>query len=142
MSTVEEFLARAIDPRLFDQPEFQQDPFPLYKRLRDDHPIYHDRFHNRWIISRYWDVDGAFQDNGAYDRAVYKPDGNYKFGSEHVFGPNILEYGNSTQHRWLRNVVAGQFVGNRLETFVPIIDRIALELIEIGRASCRERVCT
>ena len=130
MTTMEEFLAKAIDPRAFDQPAFQRDPFPLYKRLRDDHPIFHDRFHNRWALTRYWDIDGAFQDNGSYDRAVYKPDGEYKFGSEHVFGPNILEYGNSTQHRWLRNVVAGQFVGNRLETFIPIIDRIAQEIIE------------
>ncbi len=130
MTTMEEFLARAIDPREFDQPAFQNDPFPLYKRLRDHHPIYHDRFHNRWVLSRYWDIDGAFQDNTAYDRAAYKPDGPYKFGSEHVCGPNILEYGNSTQHRWLRNVVAGQFVGNRLDGFIPIIDRIAQELID------------
>jgi len=57
-----------IDPRVFDTPEFQKDPFPIYQQLRDHHPIYHDRFHNRWIISRYWDVDGAFQDNESYDR--------------------------------------------------------------------------
>jgi pulcherriminic acid synthase len=127
---MEEFLARAIDPREFDQPAFQENPFALYKRLRDHHPIYHDRFHNRWVLSRYQDIDAAFQDNTAYDRAAYKPDGPYRFGSEHVFGPNILEYGNSTQHRWLRNVVAGQFVGNRLDAFIPIIDRIAQELID------------
>jgi pulcherriminic acid synthase len=130
MTTMEEFLARAIDPREFDQPAFQENPFALYKRLRDHHPIYHDRFHNRWVLSRYQDIDAAFQDNTAYDRAAYKPDGPYRFGSEHVFGPNILEYGNSTQHRWLRNVVAGQFVGNRLDAFIPIIDRIAQELID------------
>jgi pulcherriminic acid synthase len=126
---MEEFLARQIDPREFDQPEFQRNPFPLYKRLRDDHPIYHDRFHNRWILSRYADVVAAFQDNTGFDRAVYRPDGPYRFGSSHVFGPNILEYGNSDRHRFLRNVVAGQFVGARLEAFVPIIDRIAQELI-------------
>lgn len=63
MGSMEEFLAKAIDPREFDQPAFQRDPFPLYKRLRDDHPAYHDRFHNRWIISRYQDVVAAFQDN-------------------------------------------------------------------------------
>ena len=56
MSTMEDFLARAIDPREFDQPAFQRDPFPLYKRLRDHHPIYHDRFHNRWALSRYWET--------------------------------------------------------------------------------------
>jgi pulcherriminic acid synthase len=127
---MEEFLAKAIDPREFDSPAFQRDPFPLYKRLRDDHPAYHDRFHNRWILSRYQDVVAAFQNNEGFDRATYKPDGLYRFGSEHVFGPNILEYGNSPRHRFLRNVVAGQFVGARLEAFLPIIEEIAQELIE------------
>ncbi len=130
MSTMEAFLAKAIDPREFDQPAFQRNPFPLYKRLRDDHPLYHDRFHNRWIIGRYEDVVAAFQDNAGFDRALYKPGGLHKFGSEHVFGPNILEYGNSPQHRFLRNVVAGQFVGNRLDAFLPMIEKIAHELID------------
>ena len=130
MGSMEEFLAKAIDPREFDAPAFQRDPFPLYKRLRDDHPAYHDRFHNRWIVSRYHDVVAAFQDNDGYDRAIHKPGGLYRFGTDHVFGPNILEYGNSPQHRFLRNVVAGQFVGARLDVFLPIIDKIAQELID------------
>lgn len=123
-------LPNEIDPREFDAPAFQHDPFPLYKRLRDHHPLFHDRFHNRWVLSRYWDIDGAFQDNESYDRAIYKPDGPYKFGSSHVFGPNILEYGNSPNHRWLRNVVAGQFVGARLQDFLPMVERICDEVID------------
>jgi len=119
-----------LDPRTFDSSDFQRDPFPVYKQLRDHHPVYHDRFHNRWILSRYEDIDGAFQDNGSYDRAVYRPDGPYEFGSRHVFGPNILEYGNSPQHRRLRNIVAGQFVGQKLEDFLPAIDRIVGEVID------------
>ena len=123
-------LLHEIDPREFDAPGFQRDPFPLYRRLRDHHPIYRDRFHNRWIISRYDDVHAAFQDNDHFDRALYRPDGAYQFGSSHVFGPNILEYGNSDRHRWLRNVVAGQFVGQGLLSFIPIIEKIAGELLE------------
>ncbi len=122
-------LPNEIDPREFDGPEFQRDPFPLYKRLRDHHPVFHDRFHNRWVISRYWDVDSVFQDNDSYDRAVYKPDGPYQFGSTHIFGPNILEYGNSPQHRWLRNIVAGQFVGQGLNDFIPMVEQIADEIV-------------
>ncbi len=121
---------RDLDPRVFDSPEFQRDPFPIYKALRDHHPVYHDRFHNRWILSRYWDVDGAFQDNESFDRAMYKPDGPYKFGTNHVFGPNILEYGNSDEHRRLRNIVAGQFVGQKLNDFLPMIDQISHEVID------------
>ena len=119
-----------IDPREFDSPEFQSNPFPMYQRLRDYQPAYRDRFHNRWIISRYDDVNAAFQDNESFDRALYKPDGPYEFGSTHVFGPNILEYGNSDRHRWLRNVIAGQFVGQGLVSFIPFIEKIAAELLE------------
>jgi pulcherriminic acid synthase len=115
---------------VFDGASFQRDPFPVYKQLRDHHPLYHDRFHNRWIISRYWDVDGVFQDNDSFDRAMYKPDGPYEFGSRHVFGPNILEYGNSSQHRRLRNIVAGQFVGQKLMDFLPMIEQISREVID------------
>lgn len=122
-------LANEIDPREFDSEAFQRNPFPLYKRLRDHHPVFHDRFHNRWILSRYRDIDAAFQDNASFDRAVYKPDGPYKFGSTHVFGPNILEYGNSPRHRWLRNIVAGQFVGAKLQDFLPMIEQICDEVI-------------
>ncbi len=128
MSATAEALAD-LDPREFDSEEFQRDPFPIYKRLRDFHPIYHDRFHNRWIISRYWDVDAVFQDSDGFDRAVYKPDGPYEFGSRHVFGPNILEYGNSGEHRRLRNMVAGQFVGQKLVDFLPMVDQISQEVI-------------
>ena len=123
-------LAHEIDPREFDSPEFQSNPVPLYQRLRDHHPLFRDRFHNRWIISRYDDVNAAFQDNESFDRAMYQPDGPYVFGSSHVFGPNILEYGNSDRHRWLRNVVAGQFVGQGLVSFIPFVEQIAGELVE------------
>ena len=123
-------LGPEIDPRVFDSEDFQKDPFPVYKQLRDHHPIYHDRFHNRWILTRYWDVDGAFQDNESYDRAMYKADGPYDFGSRHIFGPNILEYGNSDEHRRLRNIVAGQFVGQKLQDFIPMIHQISEEVID------------
>ena len=89
-----------------------------------------DRFHNRWVISRYQDVDACFQDNESFDRAMYKPDGPYEFGRRHIFGPNILEYGNSDEHRRLRNIVAGQFVGQKLNDFLPMIDQISEEVID------------
>ena len=130
MSAVEEMLKNQIDPREFDSPEFQKDPFPLYERLREHHPCFHDRFHNRWVISRYWDVDAVFQDSEAYTRGIYDPEGDYEFGKRHVFGPNILEYGVGDRHRFMRNVVAGQFVGRKLDAFLPFIDLIANELVD------------
>ena len=121
---------RGLDPREFDGDPYRRDPFDVYRRLRDYYPVYQDFFHNRWTISRYEDVVAIFQDNERFDRAVYRPDGPYRFGTEHVFGPNILEYGNGPTHRWIRNVVADQFVGNRLQAFMPVIQQVAGEQIE------------
>ncbi|MXY87431.1 MAG: cytochrome P450 [Dehalococcoidia bacterium] len=122
-------LALAIEPQEFDSPEYIKDPFPLYKRLRDHHPAYQDLFHNNWVVTRYDDIVSIFQNNDDFDRAEYDPKGDYEFGKKHVFGPNILEYGNSDEHRFLRNVVADQFVGNRLQTFLPFIEQIAREMM-------------
>ena len=122
-------LALAIEPQEFDSDEFRKDPFPLYQRLRDHHPIYQDLFHKNWVVSRYDDIVAVFQNNDDFNRAQYDPKGDYEFGKKHVFGPNILEYGNSDEHRFLRNVVADQFVGNRLAGFLPFIEQIARELM-------------
>ena len=56
MSEAVKDLGPELDPRVFDSAEFQKDPFPVYRQLREYHPIFHDRFHNRWIVSRYWDM--------------------------------------------------------------------------------------
>ncbi len=124
-----------VDPREFDSEEFRRDPFPVYARLRDHSPLYQDRFHGRWVVSRYDDIVDIFQNNEDFDRAAYDPDGEYEFGKRHVFGPNILEYGNSDRHHFLRNVVADQFVGKRLDSFLPVIELIARELL--GRIAAK-----
>ena len=121
---------KLFDPHVFDSEDFQRDPFPTYEHLREDLPVFRDRGHNKWILSRYEDVLAAFQDNDNFDRALFEPDGLYEFGSSHPFGPNILEYGNSDRHRWKRNIVANQFEGQGLMAFLPVIEQIAGELIE------------
>ena len=110
-----------LDPREFDSEEFQKDPFPIYRYLRDNEPLYHDRFHNKWILSRYQDISSALTDVDQYDRAIYRPDGPYKFGSGHIFGPNMLEYGEGPRHRWLRNIVASSFVGENLRQLDTLV---------------------
>lgn len=38
------------------------DPYPTYRRLRDECPIYYNERHNFWGVSRYADVDAALKD--------------------------------------------------------------------------------
>ncbi len=38
------------------------DPYPTYRRLRDESPVYFNERHNFWGVSRYADVDTALKD--------------------------------------------------------------------------------
>ena len=42
-------------------PSHVQDPFPLYARLREEHPIYWDQQYSFWLLTRYADVKAALQ---------------------------------------------------------------------------------
>jgi cytochrome P450 len=42
-------------------PELHQDPYPIYRRLRDEFPVHHNPRLGFWTLSRYADVLGALQ---------------------------------------------------------------------------------
>jgi len=42
--------------------EIDLDPYPVYRRLRDEAPIYYNERYDFWGISRYTDVDAALRD--------------------------------------------------------------------------------
>jgi cytochrome P450 len=42
-------------------PELHQDPYPTYRRLREEFPVHHNPRLGFWTLSRYDDVLGALQ---------------------------------------------------------------------------------
>ena len=46
-------------------PEVLADPYPLYKRLRTEAPVYWDRFLHAWVVTRYEDVQRVLLDFSA-----------------------------------------------------------------------------
>jgi len=49
--------------------EIDLDPYPVYRRLRDEAPIYYNERYDFWGISRYTDVDAALRDPGRLSSA-------------------------------------------------------------------------
>jgi cholest-4-en-3-one 26-monooxygenase len=47
-------------------PEFYVDPWPAYRWLRDEAPVYRDPVQKLWVISRYADVLDVEKDTGRY----------------------------------------------------------------------------
>ena len=46
--------------------EIYDDPFDVYRQLRDDAPLYHNERHGFYAISRYADVEGMLQDRDTF----------------------------------------------------------------------------
>jgi hypothetical protein len=49
--------------------EIDRDPYPTYRRLRDEAPLYYNARHGFWALSRFADVDAALKDFGRLSSA-------------------------------------------------------------------------
>lgn len=110
-----------IDPRLFDSIEFKRNPYPYWKILRDHYPVYHDKLHNRYLVTRYEDIEACYFAEAEFNTIP-------KGGSSGVLGNTQLEL-SGIEHRRRRNVYGRHLVGLALEKRVPSIERLAREMI-------------
>ncbi|WP_439675131.1 cytochrome P450 [Embleya sp. MST-111070] len=117
----------ALDVPDILSPEFAADPYPLYRSMRDEHPLLWHEGMQSWVISRYADLERAFKE------PVFTTD-NYDWQLEPVHGRTILQM-SGREHAVRRALVAPAFRGNTLqETFMPVIERNARQLVDTFRA--------
>jgi pulcherriminic acid synthase len=114
--------APTIDPASLMSTEYRDNPYPVLKVLRDHYPAYQAPG-GTWLLTRYDDVVNAFKDTVNYSA---QPNA---LGIGAVFGPTLMEY-DGERHTRLRNIVAPEFVGKRLEPLLPVVERNAMALIE------------
>jgi cytochrome P450 len=48
----------------------QDDPYPVYRRLRDEAPLYNNAEHDFWVLSRHADLHKAVRTDGVYSNAM------------------------------------------------------------------------
>ena len=48
----------------------QDDPYPVYARLRREEPLYHNTEHDFWVMSRHADIGAALRHDTAYSNAM------------------------------------------------------------------------
>lgn len=111
-----------IDPRIFDTPEFFRNPYPYYRILRDHYPVYHDKLHNTYWVTRYDDITECYFDDEGFNTIP-------KGSSSGVLGNTQLEL-SGIEHRRRRNLYGQHLVGKSLQLRVPAIERLAREMIE------------
>lgn len=103
--------------------EYWRDPFPIWRRLREDHPLFYDEPADRWVLSRYDDVVAVLGDPKTYSTRTYQE----RFRP--VFGRTLAEL-DGPRHVRERTIVASAFVGRSLKSYQPLIDRAIARLAE------------
>lgn len=111
-----------FDPRIFDAPEFYRNPYPYYRILRDHYPVFHDKLHNTYWITRYDDITECYFDDEGFNTIP-------KGSSSGVLGNTQLEL-SGVEHRRRRNLYGQHLVGKSLQNRIPAIERLAEEMID------------
>jgi cytochrome P450 len=99
---------------------FQDDPYPVYARLRAEDPLHHNEIHDFWVLTRHADVDAALRDHETFssamgvslDRSAWGPDA-HKVMSFLAMDP--------PRHQRLRSLVSRGFTPRRLQELAPRI---------------------
>jgi cytochrome P450 len=95
--------------------EYLTNPFPFWRRLREDQPLFFDDIAKRWVLTRYDDVVAVLHDPQSYSARTYQE----RFRP--VFGRTLAEL-DGPQHIRERTIVAPAFVGKSLEGYRPFIE--------------------
>jgi cytochrome P450 len=101
-------------------PAVDADPFPLYRRLRDEHPCFWSEEAQMWVLSRYADIVGAGQDWQTYSSAS----GNLMTELPNRAGAT-LGTTDPPRHDRLRGLIQHAFMKRNLESLGEPIRAIA-----------------
>lgn len=126
------------------------DPYPLYSRMREECPVFHDAEHDLWIVTRYSDVMAVVKDPGTFSsenavRASVRPlpvPVREALAQGWPLSPTLTD-SDGDVHRRLRLLVAQAFTPKRVQALEGPVRRTIDELIDgfagDGRADIVER---
>lgn len=100
------------------------DPYPAFKRLRDEAPVYHNPEMNFWALSRYDDVCAAHRDA----KRFVSGEGITIEGAEK--GMPLLILRDPPDHSWHKGLVTRVFTPGRMAALESFIREKAVALLE------------
>jgi cytochrome P450 len=119
-----------MKPFVFDisETEFAQDPYPVYRRLRDEAPVFQHKDSGLWFLTRYADVELAMKDYQTFSSAK----GNSTNESPLRVGKTLGSM-DPPRHDELRRVVQRALGPDRIEAAVQLTRELtAQKIAELG----------
>ncbi len=107
---------------------FANDPYPVYKRLRDEAPVYHCEPLKFWALSRYADVLEAHRDFKTFSSA-----GGVTIEGMDAHIP-LLIVKDPPEHRWHKALITKVFTQERMGALEPFIRNLVALLLDKAAA--------
>ena len=94
---------------------FHRDPYPTYRWLRDDAPLYHNPRMDFWALSRFDDVL-----NGLHDPATYTSTGGVAIEGTAAALKSMIEL-DPPENTAMRKLIARRFTPRRIAELEPLV---------------------
>ena len=118
-------------------PQFLADPYPYYKTLRQEHPVFWSERLSAWVITCYKDVESALHDprlsSGKRVAAILselKSEERGKYQKLHDHLNKWLGFTDPPDHDRLRRLLGKTFTPRMMEAMRPTIQTIVDELLD------------
>ncbi len=118
----------------YDQ-DLDVDPYPIYRRLRDEAPLYYNERYDFWALSRFTDVEAAIRDWQSLSSA--KGDILEVVKADPIMPPGVFINEDPPQHTVHRAVVSRAFTPRKMKALEAKIRAFCARsldpLVETGR---------
>lgn len=116
---------------------FHEDPYPFYKRLRDEAPLYHNEELGFWALSRHADVLKGFR-NSTNLSNKYGVSLDPASRGPHASKTMSFLAMDDPEHLRLRTLVSKGFTPRRVRELEPRVTEIALQHLDTMLAKARD----
>lgn len=121
--------------------DFHEDPFPYYRRLRDEAPVYRNEELNFWAISRHRDVLDGFRNNEVLSNADGVSLDPASRGPHARLVMSFLAM-DDPQHLRLRTLVSKGFTPRRIRQLEPQVVRLARQHLDAALQPRPDGTCS
>jgi len=108
--------------------ELHDDPYPVYRTLRDEHPLYYCEARGVWVLSRFDDVWDAVHDPATFCSGQGVFPGMGEYNPDQMLPVMIMM--DPPRHTQLRSLVNRAFTRRRIADREEAIRGIARDLVE------------
>ncbi|MGA7379870.1 MAG: cytochrome P450 [Terriglobales bacterium] len=115
------------------EPEVLADPYPLYRRLREEDPVHWDPFLHAWVVTRYSDVMQVLSSFSADRTPTPKQLNSMGLGDLTPIAQVMVQqmlFMDAPAHTRLRGLCAEAFTPHRVEALRSHIQEIANRLLD------------